>query len=143
MVSVGAAHPNVTRQRIAIEERFDSVTHTGAWRVIPLTSGPITRDSGKLTLSGHVAGSAMRNGAKVTLIVGRHNLAGKHGTFTVSHRVESADVQLGTGYSADIGTWKLTAGTAAFAGFKGGGRFAAVGLPSGVIFAHQEGWVTR
>src|SRR5688572_18155534 len=109
LVSTGTAGPNVTRQRIAIEERFNTMTSTGTWRVTPLTPGPITRDSGKLTWSGGVTGSAMRNGGKVALIVGRHTLTGKHGTITLSHQVESADVRLGSGYSADVGTWKLTA----------------------------------
>jgi hypothetical protein len=119
------------------------MTSTGSWRVSPLTPGPIARDSGKLTWSGGVTGSVMRNGAKVALIAGRHTLTGKHGTITLSHQVESADVRLGSGYSADVGTWKLTAGAGAYAGFEGGGRLAAVGLPNGVVLLRQEGWATR
>ncbi len=97
LVSTGVAGQTVTRQRIAIDERFSTLTNTGSWRVTPLTPGPITRDSGNLTWSGGVTGSAMRNGGTIALIVGRHTLTGKHGTFTLSHRVESADVPLGGG----------------------------------------------
>jgi hypothetical protein len=143
VVSTGSGAQNATRQRIAIEQRFDMLESTGTWQVYPLTPGPVTRDSGTFTYSGGPNGNAVRNGATVTLIVGRHTLAGKKGMITLSHRVESMDVRVGSGYSADVGTWKLAAVTGSYAGFKGGGRLAAVGLPSGVVIVRQEGWVAR
>jgi hypothetical protein len=141
--AIGTAGGTATKQRIAIEERFNTVTGKGTWRVIPLTPGPITRQSGTLTVSGGFAGTAMRNGGRVTLIIGRQTLTGKNGTITLSQKVDTTDVWVGSGYSADVGTWKLTGSTGAYAGLEGGGRFAGVGLLNGMVFARQEGWVTR
>ena len=144
LVSLAAAGQNgkMTRQRIAIEERVDTLTGKGTWRLIPLTPGPISRDSGKVVCTTRVVGTAMREGARVTLIVGHHELTGKRGTITISQEVESADVALGSAYSTDVGAWKLRRGTSACADLHGGGRFAAVGLPSGTVLARQEGWVS-
>jgi hypothetical protein len=143
LTAAGAAGQSATKQRIAIEERFDPVNRTGTWRVTALTPGPIQSDSGKLTLSGGFRGTAMRNGARVALIVGTKTLTGKGGTLTLSQRVDSTDVWVGSGYSADVGTWKLTAATGAYSGLEGGGRFAGVGVLRGTVFVRQEGWVSR
>jgi hypothetical protein len=141
VVAAGTADATGKKQRIAIEERFNALGSTGSWRVTPLTPGRLDRDSGSLSYTGNITGTAMRNGARVNLIRGRHTLTGRGGTVTVSHRVESADVRLGSGYSADVGTWKVVGGTGSYAGLTGGGRLAAVAMPNGTVFVRQEGWV--
>lgn len=143
LVSASVAAPQETRQRIAIEVRFSPLTGVGTWRVIPLTPGPIARGTGKIVSTDYVTGKGRRNGGEVTLIRGRQTLRGTQGTIRLTQRVESAEVQLGMAYSAEVGSWTFSSGTGSFAGFEGGGRIAGVSLPSGIVLGRHEGWVTR
>jgi hypothetical protein len=143
LVAIGSAGRTVTAQRIAIEEKFNPLTRTGTWRVVPLTPGAIVRESGKLTFPPGFQDGAMRNRGTVALIDGPQRLTGKSGTFVLSQDGEHADVWMGGGYGSEAGSWKLTGGTGRYAGFTGGGRFAGVALLNGTVVVRQEGYVSR
>ena len=140
LLSVAAAEPATTRQRISMTGIFDTETGRGTWKLIPLTAGPLKQDSGTLTGSGTIGPKLLRNGQRITVIVGGDTLTSKRGGFGVSQRIESTDV--GNRYSADIGTWEIRGGVGAYEGVTGKGRAAAVGLPNGKLLVNQEGWVT-
>ena len=138
--SFATTQPTTVKQRISLVGTFSTLTGSGTWRLIPLTPGPLERDSGSLTGSGSAGRTILRNGQRVTIITGGDTLTGKRGLLAVSQRVESTDV--GRRYSADVGTWRLKGQLGAYKGVTGTGRFAAVGLPNGTIIVNQEGWVT-
>ena len=76
-----------------------------------------------------------------TPITGADAMTGKLGTLVISQELTSAGV--GRGYSNDNGTWSLDGGTGAYADYKGGGRFAAVGLPNRKLLFREEGYVSK
>ncbi len=140
VISVAAGAPSATKQRIAIQGTFNTTTGEGTFTVIPLTPGLLKRDSGTFSGDGDIKPTVVRkNGQSVTVIVGQDNLTGKHGTFTVSQQIES--IQVGGNYWTDRGTWSFETGTGAYAGLRGGGVFAAAGLPKGLLRFREEGYV--
>ena len=140
LLSVAAAGPQLTKQRVSILATFNVQTGFASWELIPLTRGPLKRDSGTSNGGGSFGRTTLIKGQRVTPIVGSDRNTGKRGTFDTHQTLVSTDV--GSRYSADIGTWKLMKGTGAYKGVTGGGRFAAVGLPGGTVIINQEGWVT-
>ena len=141
VVASAAAAPGApTKQRVAFVGAFDTNNGGGTWRLIPLTPGPLKADSGTVSGSGEVVGRPLRNGQRVTLDHGRRQPDRKAQVLGISQSVVST--QVAPGLSADIGTWKFHGGIGAYEHVTGGGRFAAVGLASGVIRVSQEGWLT-
>lgn len=140
LASVVSANPNATKQRISILGKLG--TGSGpTFQLIPLTKGPLKRDSGTFLANGQINGPVISNGQRVKTILGYDDLTGYQGTFKMSQSVES--VAIGGGYTVDTGTWSLQGLTGAYAGLTGEGRFAAVGFPSGKLLSRQEGWVTK
>jgi hypothetical protein len=139
--SVAAGGPAAPKQRIAMEGTFDTNTGRSTWVLIPLTKGPLVRDSGTGSGTGDVKKTIVRNGQSVTPITGSDILNGKRGAIAVTQKVESRSA--GHGYNADVGTWTFTGQLDDYEGFKGGGGFAAVGLPNGKLFIRSEGWVSK
>jgi hypothetical protein len=138
--AVAAAVPE-GKQRIAIEGTFDTETGKSTWKLIPLTAGPLIADSGTGQGSGDVKKPHLRNGQSVIPITGDDLLNGKRGSIVLEERVESRSV--GRGYSADVGTWTFTGQLGAYAGYRGGGGFAGVGLPNGKLLLRAEGFVSK
>jgi hypothetical protein len=142
VATVAARSPASAKQRVAFEIRLNLATGKGTFTLLPLTAGPLKRDSGTLVGGGDIKPAVIReNGQRMTLIVGHDNHVGKHGTFQLAQRVES--VNAGRGWSADTGTWSFVKGTGAYAGLSGGGGFASVGPPTGILFAREEGYVSK
>jgi hypothetical protein len=139
--SGGSAQHQVARQRIAIEERFDTQTQTGTFAIYPLTPGPLKYDKGAVTVYGGPKGTVLRNGMKVELIVGANDLTGKFGTLRLAQELARVAVQDGTSLANDVGTWSVTRASGAYHGFKGGGRFAAVEVGP-IVDVRQEGWIS-
>ena len=139
-VPTGSAAP--AKQRVAIEISLNLSTGKGTFKVIPLTPGPLKRDSGTFVGGGDFKPAVIRkNGQRMTLIIGEDNHVGKNGTFRLTQRVESVDA--GRGWTADTGTWSFAKGTGAYAGVTGGGGFAAAGPPTGILVAREEGYVSK
>jgi hypothetical protein len=140
LLSVASAGSRATKQRISFLQTFNVQTGAGTWKLIPLSPGPLEADSGKQNGDGAAGASVLRNGQRVTPISGSDRMTGKQGTLVISQNLVSTNV--GKRYSADIGTWKFVSGTGAYKALSGGGRFAGVGLPGGIVIINQEGWVT-
>jgi hypothetical protein len=142
--SLAPAGPRATAQRIAVTGKANLETNKGTFQLIPLTKGPLTKDSGPVracSIPCSLRKSFIRNGQRITPILGGDTYVGKRGTFQLYQRLESVDVAFG--YSIQTGSWELRNGTGAYAGFKGSGRFAGVGFPAFRTYTRQEGFVTK
>ena len=100
-------------------------------------AGPLKKDSGTLVGAGKLLPPVIRNGQKVTVIIGKDVHTGKRGNFVLTQRVTS--VLAARGDTADTGTWKFQMGTGAYKGVTGGGGFAAVCCAkSGILYAGKR-----
>lgn len=77
----------------------------------------------------------------MTVIVGTDTYVGVNGTLHVSQQLES--VAAGRSHEVVTGTWKVVSGTGEYEGYRGGGTFAAVGIPSGQLLFREEGYLTK
>ena len=127
-----------TKQRVAIIERVSLTGGKSTFELIPLSPGPLVHDIGTVEPGGDFSGFITRNGLRIQLGSGSDNLTGSKGTVRLTAQIEH--VPIVGGYYVDSGTWNLSAGTGAYAGLSGGGRFEAVVLPSGRILARNEGF---
>ena len=142
-IATGAHEVAVKKQRIAIEGTFSSAG--GAFKLIPLTPGPLKKDSGRFTTTFTGAPSnppppIVRNGQ--TVYQGgsaTDQMTGKHGTLRVS-AAHIEGVSAGGAYAIYTGTSTFGRGTGVYAGLGGGGTFVAVILPGQDRFRY-EGWV--
>ncbi|MGH3065641.1 MAG: hypothetical protein ACRDOF_04990 [Gaiellaceae bacterium] len=141
VVSVAVGAPSATKQRIAIEGRFNVTTGKSAWTLIPLSKGELSSDAGRGTGTGNAKPAVIRNGQSVTPLVGGDTLSGKRGTIALKENVRSHPA--GLSYSADIGTWSFSGRDGVYAGYTGGGGFAAVGTPKGIVIFRMEGYVSK
>ena len=141
IASAASGGPSAQKQRVAIEGRLVLATNKGTWTLVPLSAGPLKKDSGTLVGGGNVLPPVIRDGQKVTVIIGKDVLTGKRGSFVMTQRVTS--VLAGRGETADTGTWKFQPGTGAYKGVKGGGGFAAsCCAKTGILYSRQEGFLT-
>ena len=141
LVSVAAAGPEATKQRVAINAK---ILPQGTFELTPLQAGTLKPDSG--SLSGNwqsVAGrDVMRNGQKVTIYSGgTWTLTGKRGTLTIRERNEWVAVELGEDAVA-IGTWKVVRGTGQYGGLTGSGGSGHAGLGT-PWYARYEGFLSQ
>jgi hypothetical protein len=136
---VAAAGTTSTKQRIAIVEKVSLTGGTSTFELIPLSPGPLKRDSGTLAPGGDFTGYITRDGLRIQVGSGADNLTGANGTVRISGPFEH--VPIAGSYAVDSGRWSMSAGTGSYASLSGGGRFAAVVLPSGRILARYEGYI--
>ena len=143
LVAVASGGAAASKQRVAIDGKFILGSETGTFKLISLSGGALKADSGAFTGSGNLSQPVVRkNGQEVTLISGTDTYTGKNGTLIVAQRVEG--VAAGRGYSIDTGTWKVVSGTGAYAGYTGGGTFAAAATPSNLaLFFREEGYLVK
>lgn len=143
IASVASGGPSATKQRIAIDGRLVLAANKGTWTLIPLTSGPLKKDSGTINGGGVLKPPVIsKNGQRVIVVIGKDVHTGKSGTFVVTQRVETVDA--GHGWSAGHGTFTFKSGTGAYAGVTGGGAFIAASSPPGnVLYSRQEGYITK
>jgi hypothetical protein len=140
LASGAAGGPSTTKQRIAVEVRFVLATGKGTFTLTPLSRGPLKKDSGTLIGSGTPKKPFINDlGQKVTPLTGADSHTGRNGTFQLAQRIEG--VQAARGWLCDTGTWTFRKGTGAYEGVTGRGAFTAVGPPSGVLYAREEGYV--
>jgi hypothetical protein len=144
--ATGATGAPVKKQRIVIEGTFNIGTSKGTFKLIPLTPGPLKQDSGTFTGTGAFEPAVIRNGQRVTPVIGSDRLTGKNGSFTVGQRLEivaaGGPVAAGGRYSVVTGTWSLSGGTGSYAGLAASGGYAAVAFPRvGNVRFSEEGIV--
>jgi hypothetical protein len=139
--SVGAVAATTAKQKISIEEKSSPGSKIGTFKLTPLTAGPLVADSGTFTSSAKLQRTVVRNGKKVWFYSGFDNLKGKHGTMRISGL--SAVTTARGGYYVAVGTWKIRAGTGAYAGVSGGGSAKAVAAPSGAAQGRYVGYITK
>jgi hypothetical protein len=139
--SVGGVTATTAKQKIAIEEKSAAGSKISTFKLIPLSAGPLAADSGTFTSSAKLLRTVIRNGKKVWFYSGFDNLKGKHGTMRISGL--SAVTTARGGYYVGVGTWKIRAGTGAYAGVSGGGDAKAVAAPGGAASGHYTGYITK
>ena len=141
VASVASGGPSATKQRIAIEGKLVLATNKGRWTLIPLSAGPLERDSGTLVGGGVIKPPIIRNGQRVTVVIGKDAHSGKNGNFIATQVVES--VTAGRGAAAARGTWKFHGKTGVYKGVTGGGGFGSASpANSSILYSRQEGTVT-
>lgn len=89
----------------------------------PRTPGPVKRDSGVRTACCWTERFIVRDGQKIEIDDPLVTFTGKRGTFSYRARISWLDA--GNGYTIGTGTWKVVAGSGAYAHFKGHGRIAS------------------
>jgi hypothetical protein len=89
----------------------------------PRTPGPVKRDSGVRSACCWTQRFIVRDGQTIEIDDPLVTFTGKRGTF--SYRARIAWLDAGNGYTIGTGTWKLVAGSGAYAHFKGHGRIAS------------------
>jgi hypothetical protein len=107
----GAAPEAAKKQRVAMMTGAGKTTLVSGFALIPLQSGPLEADSGKMTSKSH-------DGADPVTVTGQK------GTLVVRYTQKWTDV--GGGFSVSSGTWKVLRGTGQYAGATGGGTDIAV-----------------
>lgn len=121
VTGVATAGHAAAQQRIAI---VSPRGNTGVFVLTPLTSGPITRDSGTATACCWTRRFIQRDGQAIEIDNPLRTFAGKRGTFV--WRASIAWVDAGSGYYVGTGTWKIVRGTGAYAHLEGHGRVAVI-----------------
>lgn len=138
LVSVAAAGPAATKQRVVIDMQ---IIPESTFALIPQQPGALKRDTG--TISGNWRSNpgrdVMRDGQEVTIFNGGvWTLKGKRGTLTIRDRNEW--VSVGNGDGVAMGTWKVVRGTGQYARIVGNGRSGHAGLGS-PWYARYEGFL--
>jgi hypothetical protein len=122
VTGVATAGHAIVQQRIAI---VSPRGNTGVFVLTPLTSGPITRDSGTATACCWTRRFIKRDGQAIEINNPLRTFESKRGTFV--WRASIAWVDAGSGYYVGTGTWKIVHGTGAYAHLEGHGRVANIG----------------
>lgn len=141
LTAVAAASPEGSKQRVAITTQAAKATTTSPFVLAPLQSGALKADSGKMIAPAPSGRDVIREGQAVSINSGSATLRGKHGTLVVRYVSEWVDA--GNGYLASADRWKVVRGTGQYAGVKGGGRGASVGLHGGSWSSRFEGVLVR
>ena len=81
-----AASPNADRQRVAIVERTN-FSGNGTFELIPLSSGPLKHDAGRVTGFGTHSAPTLRNGQRTVRAAGTDTLKGKLGKFGLAWQI--------------------------------------------------------
>ena len=143
LTSVAAAGPDAAKQRVAISMKNPG---NGTFVLTPLQPGTLKRDSGTVRLRYSQEPDVMREGQNVSVYRNTYTLKGKRGTMSIRERTEFVEVSnekvAGFDFTpgVGIGTWKVVAGTGAYAKITGGGRSGHQGHP---WLVQQEGFLTR
>ena len=125
VTGVAAAGHTATPQRIVITSVHGN---SGIFTLTPLTSGPVTRDSGTATACCWTSRHVRRDGQSMDIDNPLRTFQGKHGTFTWRASIEWVD--LDSNYSIGTGTWRIVRGTGAYAHLEGHGRIGIVTGPN-------------
>ena len=131
------------RREAAHRDRREGQPHRRQEHVRADSSDAGTTQSrqGHTQVGGDFTGFITRDGLRIQIGTGTDNLSGGQGSFRVTGQIEH--VPIVGGYFVDTGTWRLSAGTGVYVGLSGGGRYAAVVLPSNRILFRAEGFVRK
>ena len=80
VAAAASGGPSVQKQRVAVEGRLVLATNKGTWTLTPLSPGPLKKDSGTIVGAGKLLPPVIRNGQKVTVIIGKDVHTGKRGS---------------------------------------------------------------
>lgn len=124
-----ATRPNVVAATTShgTEQRISITTAKGdrrgaAWALVPLTPGPLTRDSGTSSACCWTDRHFTRDGEAMSIDDPLKTFRGHRGTFTL--RLVITLIEAGHGYAVGTGTWRVTSGTGAYRHLEGNGRIA-------------------
>ena len=131
----GARNHQMRNQRIAIT--FHSLAQS--FVLVPLTPGPMRRDSGSYSSCCWTRRFSTRDGESMEIDDPTVTMKGKRGTFTWHERLTFVDID--NGYDVATGPWKITRGTGAYVHLRGHGREAAVDRHNVEVAARDEGVV--
>jgi hypothetical protein len=123
------------KQRVEIT--FHSLAKT--FVLVPLTPGPIRRDSGTYSSCCWTRRFVTRDGESMEVDDPTVTMKGRHGTFTWHERLTFVDIN--NGYDVATGPWTITRGTGAYAHLRGHGREAAVDKQNVEVAVRDEGLV--
>jgi hypothetical protein len=141
-VSVAAASPSASKQRIAIDAKGSQLAPEATFVLTTSSRGGLEADVGSGVNTGQPRAIVVeRTGQSTRKVAFVNSLRGKNGTFKVTGLVTSASA--GNGYGSDHGTWTFRGLTGAYAGYSGGGGVALVSLPTGKLIYRLEGYVSK
>jgi len=139
LASVAAAHPSSNKKPQRVVITATSSGDVDHYVLRPRTPGPVKRDSGVRTACCWTERFIVRDGQKIEIDDPLVTFTGKRGTFSYRARISWLDA--GNGYTIGTGTWKLVAGSGAYAHFKGHGRLAVDWPSQGEISFQVEGYL--
>ena len=141
-VSVAAASPAASKQRIAIDAKGSQLAPEATFVLTTASRGGLEADVGRGENTGEPSAIVVeKTGQSTRKVAFTNSLRGRNGTFKVIGRVKSASA--GNGFGADHGTWTFRGLTGAYAGYSGGGGVAVVSLPTGKLIYRLEGYVSK
>jgi hypothetical protein len=121
-VAAGGTHSPAQRVRIEVKG-----TDPFTFVLTPVSEGGTGRDTGPMTFCCWHDQTVIRAGAKLDVTNPRLTLVGTQGTLKIGSRIEW--VALPDGWQVWTGTWKVVAGTGAYAGLSGHGSEAGAWEP--------------
>ena len=119
----------------------------GTFVLTPLEAGTLVRDSGTLKVVYDDPTPVLREGQQIYIYRNTYTLKGKQGSMSIRERNEWVDVSNENAPGFDfrpgvgIGTWKVVAGTGAYAHVTGGGRSGHAGMGARWL-VRQGGFLT-
>ena len=141
-VSVAAASPAASKQRIAIDAKGSQLSPGATFVLTTATRGGLEADVGSGENTGQPRGIVVeKTGQSTRKVAFVNSFRGKNGTYKLTGLVESASA--GNGYGSDHGVWTFRGLTGAYAGYAGGGGVALVSLPNGKLIYRLEGYVSK
>lgn len=134
VVSVAAAGPAATKQRVAIAIKGND-SGLGTFVLTPLQAGALKADAGTANVVIRGPKVVIRDGQRVEIFNSTWTFSGKHGTLTTRERldwIDTGDAFIG------VGTWRVVRATGEYVGVTGNGRSAHVGQNHG-----NGAWIIR
>lgn len=146
--SAGGTKTAATKSLVAIRGLLSPEVNTNF--IVPgrfiLAQSGVTADSGSAAIRPSNGPSKNVDGQYSSPVIAQANLKGKKGILSISmhgvsisiHNFNPTKRDLG----AEYGTWKITSGYGAYAGWTGGGRWASVSDPTNT-YVEWDGLVTQ
>lgn len=136
-VTAIAAGGAATRQQVAFEYTNGN---PGKMRLMPLTAGPVLRDSGSTSWCCWTQKFVRQDGDSVEIDNPLATFTGRRGSLTWRERITWIDS--GDGYAVTTGTWKIERGTGAYRHLAGRGHLAFIsGIGDRVVSFRAVGLV--
>jgi len=147
--AVGSAAGQAGRSLVVIKQHGSgkmSADHTLKGHFTMLVDGVI-QDSGTTIITPNLGNPTKIDGQQQAPVVGYDNLKTKKGSLTLVFRgvsVPIANINPAKDFlEIEYGTWKVQSGTGAYAGWKGGGRWADHVESDGEDNTEWDGYITH